>query len=272
MRIDVLIENSTHSELKCEHGLSFLIHYNNKSYLLDSGQSGAFMDNAKTLGFDLNLVDKCILSHGHYDHSDGFLRFIGEYPDKKIYASKDVFDEYYSSSHHPLHYIGLDKRLNREHFHLIDQMTCIDEGVYLIPHHQTLYTVNKNLYRKINDEFVLDDFTHELSLVFVNGNELVVFNSCSHVGMVSIVEDMKQYFPDKSIKAYFGGLHMKGKDNGNEICVYSDEEISLMSEMIKKEGINVYTGHCTGMIGYNKLKAYCDVFISPIYSGFHIEF
>ena len=85
MRIDVLIENTSHNELLCEHGLSFLIHYHDKMYLLDAGQSGNFIDNAKSLNIDLSKVNKCILSHGHYDHSDGYVRFLDSYPHHKIY-------------------------------------------------------------------------------------------------------------------------------------------------------------------------------------------
>ena len=172
MRIDVLIENTSHNELLCEHGLSFLIHYNDKVYLLDTGNSGKFIDNAKMMNIDLSKVDKCILSHGHYDHSDGYVRFLDLYPRHKIYASKDIFEDYYSSSNNSMHYIGLCDELKnrRDNFHLIDKFTCIDEGVYVLPHKATDDTVNKNLYKKVNSEYMKDDFTHELSLIFVYQN------------------------------------------------------------------------------------------------------
>ena len=274
MRIDVLIENTSHDSLLCEHGLSFLIHYHDKMYLLDAGQSGNFIENAKSLNIDLNQVKQCILSHGHYDHSDGYVRFLDVYPHHKVYAYKDIFEDYYSSSNDSMHYIGLCDELKKrkDHFHLIDKLTCIDEGVYVLPHQATCNTVNKNLYKKVNNAYIKDDFRHELSLIFVYKDELVVLNSCSHVGMMSIVEDIKKYFPSHSIKAYFGGLHMKGKENNQEICVYSDEQIIQMSELIKKEKMNVYTGHCTGLIGYAKLSQFVSENIHKLYSGMHVFF
>ena len=273
MRINVLIENSTQSELLCEHGLSFLIHFHDKVYLLDAGQTGAFIENARALNIDLSHVDKCILSHGHYDHSDGFIRFLELYPHHQIWACDSVFDEYYSSSNNVMHYIGLSDELqtHKEKFNLVSELTCIDEGVYLLPHHATKQTVNKNLYKKEHVDYIKDDFKHELSLIFCENDELIVFNSCSHVGMASIRDDIKKHFPTCPVKAYFGGLHMKGKDNNQEICVYSDEQIDYMSHIIKKENMIVYTGHCTGDIGYSRLSLLLDEHIQKLYSGLQIK-
>ena len=273
MRIEVLIENSTHSDLLSEHGLSFLIHFNNKVYLLDAGKTGAFMDNTKSMHIDLSKVDKCVLSHAHYDHSDGFIRFLDAYPNQKIYASENVFGEYYSTSNNELHYIGLDERLKgkKENFHLISKVTCIDEGVYLVPHRSSQHTINKNLYKKVSNECIFDDFTHELSLVFEKDDELVVLNSCSHVGMLSVIEELSYLFKDKKVKAYFGGLHMKGRHHGEEICVYNNEQIEEICEVITKNNIEVYTGHCTGDIAFAKLKEQCDDLIHKLYSGLSIE-
>ncbi len=273
MRIDVLIENSTQSDLLAEHGLSFLIHYRGKTYLLDAGKSGSFMDNARSLNVDLDTVDKCVLSHGHYDHSDGFVRFLNIYPKKQIYACENIFDDYYSSSNDSLHYIGLCDELKdkRENFKLINEMTCIDEGVYLVPHHATKYTVNKNLYKKVNDEYILDDFTHELSLVFVDKDELIVLNSCSHVGMQSVIDELTRLFNDKKVKVYLGGLHMKGRSQGKEICVYSDEKMNEVSETINNQNITVYTGHCTGEIAFHRMNTLCTGHIYKLYSGLSIQ-
>ena len=71
------MENTTTREdLACEHGLSLYIEANGKRILFDTGASAAFADNAEKLGIDLNQVDLCILSHGHYDHGGGIKRFL----------------------------------------------------------------------------------------------------------------------------------------------------------------------------------------------------
>ena len=58
MKITTLIENLVYkSELLAEHGLAFLIETENKKILFDTGQSSAFLQNAKILGFDKKEID-----------------------------------------------------------------------------------------------------------------------------------------------------------------------------------------------------------------------
>ena len=85
MKIKVLIENTTESELKCEHGLSLYIEYRDKKILLDAGSTNAYAENAERLGGDLSSVDMAFLSHGHYDHSGGILAVVAQNPDMQIY-------------------------------------------------------------------------------------------------------------------------------------------------------------------------------------------
>ena len=71
-----LINNvSGREDLVAEHGLSIYISGGEKRVLFDTGDTGRFIDNAKTLGVDLNQVDVLVFSHGHYDHVGGSRRF-----------------------------------------------------------------------------------------------------------------------------------------------------------------------------------------------------
>ena len=45
MKIHVLIENTTDSDLQCEHGLSLYIEYQDKKILLDAGSTDVFAEN-----------------------------------------------------------------------------------------------------------------------------------------------------------------------------------------------------------------------------------
>ncbi len=76
MKIVNLIEN-TKGDKEClfEHGLSFYVETANHKLLVDTGATGAFMENADKLGVDLSQVDTLILSHGHYDHAGGGFKF-----------------------------------------------------------------------------------------------------------------------------------------------------------------------------------------------------
>ena len=113
MKITVLVENTGPSEFKIEHGLSLYIEFNDKKYLLDAGPSDSFFKNAHALSIDLDRVDKAVLSHGHYDHGDGFMVFLNQYKDKVVYGAKNIFDDYYSGSGGSIHYIGLSSKLKQ---------------------------------------------------------------------------------------------------------------------------------------------------------------
>lgn len=65
MRITALIENKATGNLSQEHGLAVHITYKGKQYLLDTGASNKFQDNADKLGIDLKNIDTAVLSHGH---------------------------------------------------------------------------------------------------------------------------------------------------------------------------------------------------------------
>ena len=72
MKIHILTENLTYKRgLLCEHGLSLLIESGQGRWLFDSGQTDAFVKNAKAMGVSLDDLDGIVLSHGHYDHCGG---------------------------------------------------------------------------------------------------------------------------------------------------------------------------------------------------------
>lgn len=273
MKIVVLVENTIKSDLKCEHGLSFFIEFQGQHYLLDAGTTDLFLGNAKVLGIPLEKVEICILSHGHYDHSGGFGRYLEENKNTIVYAMETAGEEYYSGSGE-LHYIGIPKEIlekQGDRFCYIKEVTKIVEGVYLVPHTtKNLQTIGERakLYVKKGEQYLPDDFSHEVSLVFDTEKGLVVFNSCSHGGIQNIIQEVKQVFPEKQIYAFLGGLHMKGRKNGIEICTFSEEEIQQVVEQICEAGLQyLYTGHCTGQIAMQVLKKYAGDKVKELFTG-----
>lgn len=275
MKITVLVENTGPSELKIEHGLSLYIEFNDKKYLLDAGQSDSFFKNAHALSIDLDRVDKAVLSHGHYDHGDGFMVFLNQYKDKVVYGAKNIFDDYYSGSGGSVHYIGLSSKLKqmKNRFNTISMDTKIDEKIYLIlddVSNTKEIGVQKKLYKKVDDVLQPDNFDHELSLVFDTPKGLVICNSCSHAGLESIVDNIKKRL-NKPVYAYVGGLHMKSTKNHIETSSFTEEQIQNLCIFIKKNIQYVLTGHCTGNVSYDLLKKYLKDRIDFLTTGKTIE-
>lgn len=141
MIVKVLIENSTSDEnFVSEHGLSLYIEEKGKKYLLDAGQSGAFIENAAKMDVDLANVEFAVLSHGHYDHAGGFGAFLERCPEKKIYALDTAKYKYYSTFGGTLHEIGISENV----YPVYEKNLCfvgggmkLTECIYLIPHSAT---------------------------------------------------------------------------------------------------------------------------------------
>lgn len=275
MKITVLVENTGPGELKIEHGLSLYIEFNDKKYLLDAGPSDSFFKNAHALSIDLGRVDKAVLSHGHYDHGDGFMVFLNQYKDKAVYGAKNIFDDYYSGSGGSVHYIGLSSKLKqmKNRFNTISKDTKIDEKIYLIlddVSNTKEIGVQKKLYKKVDDVLQPDNFDHELSLVFDTPKGLVICNSCSHAGLESIVDNIKKRL-NKPVYAYVGGLHMKSTKNHIETSSFTEEQIQNLCIFIEKNIQYVLTGHCTGNVSYDLLKKYLKDRIDFLTTGKTIE-
>ncbi len=284
MKITVLIENTSIDNFISEHGLSFLIEYEDMRILLDAGTTDAFMRNADKMGVDLTNLDFAVLSHGHYDHSGGFEALFERNKNVKVYARKEAFGTFLSGSGGEIHEIGIPNNVlkYRERFaeengaegidgaEEVSGATEVAEGVFLIPHNTPdLYKIGEKsrLYRKEGETVFPDDFVHEQSLVFDTEKGLIIFNSCSHGGVENIIREVKEACR-KKVYAYVGGFHMKGKANGQEVCAFSKEEVDRLCNAIKEQGIEfIYTGHCTGEQGLLELQKRLGTVIYPLTTG-----
>lgn len=274
MKITVLIENTGEAPLKTEHGLSLFIEYAGKKYLLDAGPSGAFLHNAEMMGLDTGSVDRAVLSHGHYDHADGFLPWLLRYPEKNILARPGVFDAYYSGSGERMHYIGLRKELleMRGRFIPAEPVMRLEDGAYLIADEGAggFGPAAKKLFRRDKDRYVPDDFSHEQSLVFDTEKGLVICCSCSHAGIMAITEHVRRTLR-KPVYAYIGGLHMKSVRHGMEGTDFTAEEIRRIASYCMENIRCVYTGHCTGPAAADMLGQYMGDRLQPLCTGCVIE-
>lgn len=111
MKITTLIENQAPDSLCREHGLAVHMEYKGKNYLLDTGASGQYVENAHRLGIRLSDVDAAFLSHAHYDHSGGYREFFSENSKAVLYLQNTVRENCYSNFLLYRQYIGVPKGL-----------------------------------------------------------------------------------------------------------------------------------------------------------------
>ncbi|WP_027624268.1 MBL fold metallo-hydrolase [Clostridium lundense] len=261
MKVVVLMENiCDREELEVEHGLSLYIESEDKKILLDTGSSGKFVKNAERLGINLSKVDMAILSHGHYDHVGGLLDFFNVNDKAKIYLKTDACKDYYAGKLGLYKYIGIDKTVLDKYMDrlvLVDKLQEIHKNMFIITDLIKEYPMpegNKSLYKKEGNKYVKDDFNHELMLVIREVDGIVTFTGCSHNGIMNMIKTAKYTFKDEHIKAIVGGFHLMTVPSRGLFCM-KQEKVDVISNFIASENIGkVYTGHCTGKEGYDRLK------------------
>lgn len=256
MLIKTLVENTALSDHFCsEHGLSLYIESNQHKFLFDAGASGLFLQNAEKLGVKIADVDFLVISHGHYDHGGGLGLFLQENDQAKVYLHQKAFQNYYSlrSKEDPV-FIGLDGVLKEcGQIVVTSDLYTIDEGISLfsnVSHKHPLPKSNQGLLKEDLGQLVEDDFAHEQNLVVEENGKILLVTGCAHNGIMNILDhfySLKGRMPDYVI----GGFHLASRIFGNE----DPETIDGLAEYLLSTQAKFYTGHCTGLEAYERLKA-----------------
>lgn len=275
MRITILAENYAYKTAHSEWGFSSLIEIDQKKFLFDVGLSGTcLLDNAKELELSISQIDGVILSHGHYDHTDGLEPVLNRLKIKHLYGHPAIFSNRYSLKNGELAYKGM--RLSRNDLeqefgvtlHLEKGMTKISDHLFLTG--EVPFT---NSFEKISSHFKLcdshgeilgdDTFPDDNSLVLDTPKGLVIVFGCAHRGIVNIMEHVKKSL-NKKIHGIIGGTHL---------YIASPEHFSFVVDYIEKEGIELIApGHCTGMQRIFDLKNIFKEKVRPAFCGERFTF
>ena len=270
VNMTVLIDNVASEPLVSEWGLSILITVDDRRILLDTGSGNLFTQNAECLGIDLADVDVGVLSHAHYDHADGLDTFFSLNRKALFLVSAAAEENCYGIKDGMMRYNGIHSGILKEHETRIQYINGLHkgaDGIWLIPHRKVDYSsiaLRNELYRMRDGMLCPDDFAHEQSLVIETGKGLVIFNSCSHTGMVNILADVEEMLNRHDFFAYVGGLHL---------YKMKDEELYVLCDEIRNTSVeHIFTGHCTGDHAMNILKAELGERIEQFSSGFSFFF
>ena len=254
MKMTVLVENTAPEGLGSEWGLCILAEYEGKKYLLDTGASSLFSENAKKLGVDLSEVDYGILSHAHFDHACGMQTFFDINEKAPFLISSRAEENCYTTGKIFPRYIGMKKGTLKKYRNRITRVEGdyqIEEGVFIVPHKlpqkEQICTVTEKMYVRHGFRFGADDFSHEQSVVFMTHQGMVIVNGCCHGGVDRVIEEVQMTFPGQKICAVIGGFHL---------YTWSREDVQELSKRLRELDVaHIYTGHCTGKRAFQVL---CD--------------
>lgn len=279
-KITTLIENNpdTKGKLQYEHGFSLFIEYNGRHLLFDTGQTGAFLENAKKLQIDMKTVDGIIISHGHYDHAGGVKRVCTYIKNgTPMYVGDGFFKEKYkvitkATGEKSYRYNGID--FTREEVEesgmlvsvISDDITYLNERILLFKnfHRVTSFEpINEKFVRKEKDSYQMDSFQDEIVMGLVTSKGLIVLVGCSHVGLINIIETIEKRVT-MPIYAVIGGTHL---------VEATKERIDQTIESLKKRNIQwIAVSHCTGERGMVKMEeAFINQFQKNV-TGHRMEF
>lgn len=259
MKIHILTENLTYKRgLLCEHGLSLLIESGQGRWLFDSGQTDAFVKNAKAMGVSLDDLDGIVLSHGHYDHCGGMktLFALAKKEQKElppVYVRAAGFEKKYAQKGGAVkEEIGIPWAMSEcESLRLIREDTYkIAPGVWLmgnISYQPQLEDVSPGMFVLQDGEFKKDPMSDEQLLVFETAEGLCVFAGCSHLGILNCLYAVRERFPGQRIHSLLAGMHLMHA---------STERIERTIEQLKQQDVDlIFPVHCTGLPAIARMRS-----------------
>jgi len=231
LRITALAENNSekNEDLKEEFGFCAYIENGENKIIFDTGKAGEFLNNAQKLDIDLGEANALVLSHAHYDHCGGILKYFDAFgpKGKTLYIKNGFFDYSDKKYYHdaagqkldftdgtPGHFfVGID--FNEEALEERDVMVeYLDTDSIRIGNNVTLYgnftpSNDPKMVVKKDDRYVTDAFEEEVTLAIDTDEGLVIISGCSHNGILNMVNTIQEK-TGKEVYAVIGGISSVG--------------------------------------------------------------
>lgn len=277
MEITVLVDNNTIIDryFLGEPGVSFYIRDGGKKILFDAGYSDAFIRNAQKLNISLYDVDYIAISHGHIDHTWGFMPLIRLYTEALIEgvgfkrAKLLIHPQAFAPKYHGREVIGsiikedvlrdyFELNPTKEPFWITDRLVFLGE-IERVNDFENKKPVGKYMNQGIlEDDFLIDD----TALAYKSKEGLIIITGCSHSGICNIVEYTKKVCNDDRVSDIIGGLHLLDPDK---------EQLENTKAYIKHIGVKqLHACHCTDL--QSKLELSEAAEIKEVGAGLVLEY
>ncbi|MBE9482273.1 MAG: MBL fold metallo-hydrolase [Chloroflexi bacterium] len=282
LRITVLAEDSVlyESSYLGQHGLSLLLEGvsggNIKRILVDVGQnSEALLSNMETLGISPTNIDTIVLTHCHYDHTQGIVRMLREIgrKDVQVIAHPSIFRLHFVTQPYARH-VGImpgDSKVEIEKAG--GSLSLTKDPLMIMPGIMTTGEVKRRTefeearigLKTIENGMVVDDLMLDDISVIANVKDkgLVIITGCSHAGIINITNQSIEVAGGNKIEGIIGGLHL---------VEASDTVIKRTVEELTKLNVAwISAGHCTGFKAQVELYlAFKERFL-PLHTGMQFE-
>jgi 7,8-dihydropterin-6-yl-methyl-4-(beta-D-ribofuranosyl)aminobenzene 5'-phosphate synthase len=254
--VTILVDNFADRDLIPEHGFSLWIEAGGEHILFDTGQSNeALQKNAKTLGIDLSITDRLILSHGHYDHTGGIPAVAESAPQLKIHFHPALFSARYSVREGIARPIGMTAASISSLQRMAEKYKFPSrEPVQLSDRVFTSGEIRRTCdFERIEEPFYLDgqgtvaDPVADDQAVYIKTTRgLLVLTGCCHAGVINTLRHIQKISGEKKIHSLIGGLHLRN-------CGSRRLEQTI-DELRQLEITQIIACHCTGENGVEQLS------------------
>lgn len=259
MKVTAIIENkSRNDKLIAQYGLSLFVQTNGNGFILDSGYDDSAKKNFDALGFTAADIGAIVISHNHYDHIGGLKYFADAATQTNIYLSESALDKLYTKKWYKLKkLVSRDKDINDniDRCVFVKDIEKVFDNVFIcrIKNPDSYFQCkDKKLKKRVGNKLIADDFLHEVYIAVLENERITIFSSCSHNGIVNIINDAKARF-DYPVYAFVGGLHLKGNSK-KELCC-TEKFVEEISKAVGDLGVKqLYTCHCTGSRAFEIIK------------------
>jgi 7,8-dihydropterin-6-yl-methyl-4-(beta-D-ribofuranosyl)aminobenzene 5'-phosphate synthase len=248
LKISVLADDKAISDkYMAEHAVSILVELpNGNRWLVDTGTTNVYMENAKIMGANLDNLKGIIISHGHDDHGGGLLfypRLKGKPP---IYGHPYIWHKSYEAkAGEPVRVIGipyLARKYAAPSFRPLNNTVKLDDDFYFftdIPRPSGSFVASGGKF--FNEDLTgPDPIIDDATVVVKTPRGLVVIFGCGHAGYTNILTAIHKEFPKEKLLSVIGGLHLI---IANEKAL---AEAAAYTNSIKADDFSFYGGHCTG--------------------------
>jgi 7,8-dihydropterin-6-yl-methyl-4-(beta-D-ribofuranosyl)aminobenzene 5'-phosphate synthase len=282
LKVTVIAEDSVayESPYLGQHGISFLLTAQRddieRNVLIDVAQNAdALLENMKKMGITASCIDAVVLTHCHYDHTQGLGKVLKaiDKKDLPVIAHPDIFRLNFITDPY-LRHVGVmdgDKKeeieaaggalfLTRDPLELMPGLITTGEVERVTDFEE----VGIALYTVVGGEVQSDPMRDDISLVaHVKGKGLVIITGCSHAGIVNIVKQAVAITGTDEVHGIIGGFHLI------EAPV---DRIKKTAQALKEFNPDwVYAGHCTGFRAQVEFFQLLKDRFSPLHTGMIVE-